>query len=130
LELYIDASPYVKKDRSEVTKCTLCIRTPDLEVIVREAPPARNELEAKYFALEAGLKAVESRGIPPEGLTVYTDCWMLVNQLQGKYEVKDAGFLRHKRLVEDLGTRLGGLNIRYVPKQENLAHRALEERKR
>lgn len=130
MKLYIDASPIQKEDRQTGTLCTLLIKDGDVQLLTKEAPPSRNELEAKYFALEKGLGALESRGFQGRELTVFTDCWMIVNQLQGRYDVKDPVFIRHKRLVEDLMTKLGSVQVRYIPKKENLAHTTLEDRLR
>ncbi|MFQ5838834.1 MAG: reverse transcriptase-like protein [Thermoplasmata archaeon] len=122
MELYIDASSLPTERGPPTTLCVLLLKDRDTQVLTEEAPPSRNELEAKYFALEKGLKTLASRGTKVSHIRVYTDCWMLVNQLEGKYEVKDPGFRHHKRLVEDLMAKLGSVEIRYIPKNENLAH--------
>ncbi len=50
---------------------------------------------------------------------------MLLNQLQGQYEVKDPEFLEHKARVESLLGRHARTELHYVPKADNLAHEAL-----
>ncbi len=127
VDLYIDACPVEQENHLGGTLCLILIRAQHEQTLMEIAPPSRNELEAKYFALERGLEALMSLAPGDENLRIFTDCWMLVNQLEGKYDVKDPGFQQHKSLVEELRAKLGRVEVRYVPKRENLAHAALEE---
>lgn len=122
MEVYIDASPLLREGQEPGTLCTILIKGEGLQLSVAEAPKSRNELEAKYFALERALEGLPPR--PTGGIQVYTDCWMLVNQLQGRYDVKDPDFLTHKERVEGLLRQLGGGQVHYIPKSENPAHEA------
>lgn len=125
MEVYIDASSLEKEDGDVATLCLFFAAGEAPQTAVREAPRSRNELEAKYFALEEALESLAVRASPPPELRVFTDCWMLINQLQERYDVKDPGFLRHKRRVEDLLARFASAEVLYVPKAENPATVAL-----
>ncbi len=124
MEVYIDALPILREDEGRATLCVFLLKDDDIRVVAVEAPQAKSELEAKYFALEKALESIHG-GRPPEAMKVYTDCWMLLNQLQGRYEVKDPDFLRHKARVEELLGRHASAELHYIPKAENPAHEAL-----
>ncbi len=125
MEVYIDASSLEKEDGDVATLCLFFASGEEPRTTVHEAPRSRNELEAKYFALEGALESLVEEGATPGPLRIFTDCWMLINQLEERYDVKDPGFLEHKRRVEDLLSRFTSAEVLYVPKAENPAHLAL-----
>ncbi len=125
MDVYIDATPILREDGVMGTLCVYLLKGEDIQVLVEVAPQARNELEAKYFVLERALESIPEDSSPEAGVRVFTDCWMLLNQLQGQYDVKDPDFLQHKARVEELLGRHVKAELHYIPKAENPAHEAL-----
>ncbi len=125
MDLYIDATPILRENHEIGTLCVFLLKGADVRVLAEEAPQAKNELEAKYFALERALESVPEDSAAEAGVRVFTDCWMLLNQLQGQYEVKDPEFLQHKARVEELLRRYAKAELHYVPQADNPAHEAL-----
>lgn len=102
-----------------------------LRTFHRYLGPATNN-QAEYQALIDGLKAV--RDWKPDQLEVYLDSKLVVEQVNGKWKVKEPDLkeLHNKatELLRELGNRV---SVRHVPREENrgadkLVNMALDEK--
>ena len=66
--------------------------------------------EAEYEALLAKLKVVLDLGA--KEVEVYSDSWLVVNQVQGSFEAKDPQMMEYLRLVKQTMDRF--LSVRVV----------------
>jgi len=87
---------------------------------------------AEYLALIEGLKAV--REWKPDRLEVYLDSQLVVEQLKGRYRVKNAELQPLHRMVSSLLEEFGEVEIKHVERSRNagadaLANRAIDEYK-
>jgi ribonuclease H / adenosylcobalamin/alpha-ribazole phosphatase len=74
--------------------------------------------QAEYHALIEGLKAVEAW--KPDRLEVYMDSKLVVEQVSGKWKVKDPELLELHAQATELLKQFGDrVNIRQVPREEN-----------
>lgn len=85
---------------------------------------------AEYLALIDGLrKAAEWR---PDRLEVYMDSQLVVEQVAGRYKVRDPGLQPLHRQVQDLLQAFPRVSVSHVPRERNrgadaLANRAIDE---
>jgi ribonuclease HI/probable phosphoglycerate mutase len=73
--------------------------------------------QAEYRALEAGLRAARSHGATR--VMVRSDSQLLVNQMKGKYRVKDARLKLLKAELDHLVAALSDVHFEYVPRELN-----------
>ena len=91
--------------------------------------------EAEYHALLKALSIIESKWLVPNKgrlsqttgpLRIYSDSKLMVNQVNGEYEVKDAKLLELWKEVSNLRQRIGSISIEWIPREENYAGQWLE----
>jgi ribonuclease HI len=86
--------------------------------------------QAEYLALMAGLrKAAEWR---PDRLEVHMDSQLVVEQVAGRYKVRNADLRPLHRQAVDLLRAFPSVTLRHVPREQNrgadaLANRAIDE---
>jgi ribonuclease HI len=85
--------------------------------------------QAEYRALILGLQAV-ARYQPAE-VQVFLDSELVVHQMNGRYQVKDAGLLALHQEAKRLAAALPGVQFQHVPRSKNhladkLANEALD----
>jgi len=85
--------------------------------------------QAEYRALILGLQAVAR--YQPLSVLVLLDSELVVQQMTGRYQVKDAGLLTLYREAKRLTATLPGIQFRHVPRSQNhladkLANQALD----
>jgi ribonuclease HI len=86
--------------------------------------------QAEYLAVIEGLRAAEEW--KPDRLEVYLDSKLVVEQLAGRYRVKNADLAPlHRQAVELLG-RFAQTELSHVPREKNrgadaLANKAIDE---
>ena len=101
--------------------------------IITEEIGDRTNNEAEYLALlrllkllAVHVKAVPSRTTASQGIWIYSDSEVMVNQLNGDYKVKEDRLRKlwdeAKELVKDIGT----VRLQKIPREENLAGLWLE----
>ncbi len=73
--------------------------------------------QAEYLALIAGLKKAISLGF--QQVSVQSDSELLVNQVQGKYRVKNAGLRPLYSEVVKLACSLIAFEINSIPREQN-----------
>ena len=88
--------------------------------------------QAEYLAVIEGLRAVEEW--QPDRLEVYLDSKLVVEQLAGRFRVKNAALMSLSRQASDLLKRFGQVSITHVPREKNkgadaLANKAIDEYK-
>ncbi|HEV2236476.1 MAG TPA: ribonuclease HI family protein [Ktedonobacterales bacterium] len=79
--------------------------------------------QAEYRALLYGLKAVAA--YQPSAVEVYLDSELVVNQLNGRYQVRDAGLRPLFEEARQLAQALPAVRFAHVPRAQN--HRADRE---
>lgn len=89
--------------------------------------------QAEYRALIYGLKAIAPR--KPSLVTVKLDSELVVQQMTGRYQVRDEGLRPLHAEARALAAALGAVRFVHVPRAENhladaLANQALDERMR
>lgn len=88
--------------------------------------------QAEYLAIIEGLRAVEE--LKPERLEVFLDSKLVVEQIAGRFRVKNGALAPlHHQAVELLG-RFAQVDVNHVPRERNrgadaLANRAIDEYK-
>lgn len=89
----------------------------------------KNSNEAKYLALIKALEILKekTRRVKIESATIYSDCWMVVDQHNERMGVKEAEILalkeRADNLVKGMSTKI---NVEYIPRIENKARELVE----
>ncbi|XP_031260840.1 uncharacterized protein LOC116119024 [Pistacia vera] len=73
--------------------------------------------EAKYEALFAGLSLAKEMGI--KKLEVKSDSQLVVNQLQGSYQVRDPKMTSYLSLAKELQSAFEEIAITQVPRYDN-----------
>ena len=73
--------------------------------------------QAEYRALEAALRAAKNHGA--KKVMVRSDSQLLVNQMLGKYKVKDARLKLLKAELDHLVTNFEDVHFSYVPRELN-----------
>lgn len=81
--------------------------------------------EAEYEALLVGLKIAKEMGV--KHLTVYYDSMIVVNQVNGMYEVKDVSMKQYLKLINSLSSGFKALIISQVPRSKNKQADALSK---
>lgn len=87
--------------------------------------------QAEYQAIIAGLeKAV---GLGAKSAEVKSDSELVVNQINGRYKIKNTGLRPLYQKVVQLIGRLESFSISYIPREQNkaadaLANKALDEK--
>ena len=86
--------------------------------------------KAEYLALIDGLRKVAEWR--PERLEVYMDSQLVVEQVAGRYKVRNADLQPLHRQAMDLLRAFPGATVSYVPRERNrgadaLANRAIDE---
>ena len=74
--------------------------------------------EAEYEALIAGLKLAKDAGA--EGIEIFSDSMLVVQQLKGEYDAKDEGMIQYLKVVRCLVSDFLYWNITKIPKTENI----------
>ena len=82
--------------------------------------------EAEYKAVIAALHALQMRGISGH-IIIYSDSQLIVNQLVGKYKIKNNRLLSLWQVVKRLEKNFASVRYKWVPREKNYAGRALEE---
>ncbi len=91
--------------------------------------------EAEYHALLKALSIIESKWLTRDKgrlpqttapFRVYSDSKLMVNQVNGDYEVKDAKLRDLWREVNKLRQRIGSISVEWIPREENYAGQWLE----
>src|SRR5262249_17851564 len=101
--------------------------------IITEEIGDRTNNEAEYLALlrllkllAAHVKAAPSLNAAGQGIWIYSDSEVMVNQLNGDYKVKEDRLRKlwyeAKELVKDIGV----VRLQKIPREENLAGLWLE----
>lgn len=90
---------------------------------------ADDEIEAKYLALIKALQLLKDElGIEKKSISIYSDCWMLVNQYNKLMEIKESKLMGLKDTVDNIAKKISGkIELTYIPKEENLATRLLRK---
>ena len=88
--------------------------------------------QAEYLAVIEGLRAVEEW--KPDRLEVNLDSKLVVEQLAGRYRVKNADLAPLYRQASELLGRFAAVELKHVPREKNkgadaLANRAIDEYK-
>ncbi len=87
-----------------------------LETISRHIGQGTNN-QAEYRALIAGLeRALE---LQARAVEVRSDSQLMVEQMSGRYKVKDAALKPLFQKAQDLRWRFGGFSIGYIPRHKN-----------
>ena len=73
--------------------------------------------QAEYRALEAALRAAKGHGA--KKVMVRSDSQLLVNQMKGKYKVKDAQLKLLKAELDHLVTNFDDVHFEYIPRELN-----------
>lgn len=86
--------------------------------------------QAEYLAIIEGLRAVEEW--KPDRLEVYLDSKLVVEQLAGRYRVKNADLAPLFRQASELLRRFPEVELKHVPREKNkgadaLANKAIDE---
>jgi ribonuclease HI len=86
--------------------------------------------EAEYHALIDGLKAVEPW--KPDRLEVYLDSKLIVEQMNGRYRVREARLQTLNALAKELLGRFEDVLVKHVEREQNkradyLANQAIDE---
>ncbi len=76
--------------------------------------------QAEYQALILGLQAVKR--YEPAAVQVYMDSELVIHQMNGRYQVKDAGLLPLYQEAKQLAATLPAVAFAHVPRSQN--HRA------
>ena len=91
--------------------------------------------EAEYHALLKALSIIDSKWIGPNRgkpaqttgpLVIYSDSELMVNQVNGKYEVKDAKLRDLWRKANEVKQRIGSISVEWISREENYAGQWLE----
>ncbi len=91
--------------------------------------------EAEYRALLKALAIIDSKWPNPNRekpsqtrgpIKIYSDSKLMVNQVNGAYEVKDAKLLDLWREASELKRRIGTVSVEWIPREENYAGQWLE----
>lgn len=90
----------------------------------------RTNNQAEYLALIKALEVLASIGC--RSVTAYTDSQLVVNQLTGRYRVRDAELKRLHSRVSELAKKFEKFDIVYVSREANreadrLANQAIDE---
>jgi ribonuclease HI len=88
--------------------------------------------QAEYLAIIEGLRAVEEW--KPDRLEIYLDSKLVVEQLAGRYRVKNAELAPLHRQASELLARFPGVQVKHVPREKNkgadaLANKAIDDYK-
>lgn len=85
--------------------------------------------QAEYHALILGLQAVTR--FQPASVQVLLDSELVVHQMNGRYQVRDAGLLPLYQQAKQLAAALPGVQFAHVPRRQNqradtLANKAMD----
>ena len=88
--------------------------------------------QAEYLAIIEGLRAVQDW--KPDRLEVYLDSKLVVEQLGGRYRVKNGALAPLHRQAVELLQLFPGVEVKHVPREKNkgadaLANKAIDEYK-
>nr|GEX88975.1 reverse transcriptase domain-containing protein [Tanacetum cinerariifolium] len=81
--------------------------------------------KAEYEALIAGLRIAEQMGV--ENLQANVDSWLVANQVNGTYIVKEQGMIKYLEKVRTLTSTFKKFSIKQVPRGENKKADALSK---
>jgi ribonuclease HI len=100
-----------------------------LQGLVRYIGTATNN-QAEYLALIEGLRAVSEW--KPDRLEVFLDSKLVVEQMKGRYRVKNGSLAALHRQAQELLESFPEVTIAHVPREKNrgadaLANRAIDE---
>jgi ribonuclease HI len=91
--------------------------------------------EAEYHALLKALSIIDSKWLSPNKgklpqttgpFRIYSDSELMVKQVNGKYEVKDAKLRDLWSEVSELRKKVGHVSVEWIPREENYAGQWLE----
>jgi ribonuclease HI len=85
---------------------------------------------AEYAAALIGLEHAVSRGAT--AVRLFADSELLVNQVNGRYRVKNEGLRPLFLRVRELIAKIGSVEVKYIPREQNkeadaLANKAIDE---
>ena len=86
--------------------------------------------EAEYYALIEGLR--EARKFNPSHLTCFLDSSLVVNQLTGRFKIKEARLRQLIFKIKTLEKEFGSIQYGYIPREKNqeadaIVNRTLDE---
>lgn len=113
IEVYVDGS-----GGDNPGYAWICIQTGEESFV---SLPSHTNNETEYLAV---ISALRRFGADHDEIVVYSDSWLVVSQISGAYKTKDARMLRLKR--EALRAKKSGHEIRWIPRERNVAGRRLE----
>jgi ribonuclease HI len=101
-----------------------------LEKIARYLGKTTNNI-AEYRAAIIGLEHAVSAGASK--VRLFADSELLVKQLNGQYKVKNEGLKPLHTRAKELITRIGSVEVQYIPRAQNkeadaLANKAIDEK--
>lgn len=73
--------------------------------------------QAEYTAVLEGLR--RARALGARRVTLRSDSRLLVEQLEGRYRVKNPALRRLHRLVREAAASFGGIRYEHVPRERN-----------
>jgi ribonuclease HI len=82
------------------------------------SPEASNNV-AEYVALTKALEKVRSLGLQDSEIEVRSDSELLVNQIQGTYDVKAPRLMPYHKKLKDLLTQFKNIRFRWIRREEN-----------
>lgn len=99
--------------------CGIILFSPSGEEILRESlyiGRTTNNV-AEYTAIKRALSIALEMGI--KELTIYSDSSLVVNQLNGRFRVRDKNLLKHHDQVISLARGLDRFLVKYIPRDGN-----------
>lgn len=128
LEIYIDGASRGNPGRSGVG---VLIRDADggIHQIMRDIGIATNN-EAEYEALITALRFAKE--LKKNHLKIYTDSFLLANQINGSWRVRDSKIASLWKCAKELIVEFEEVEVKHIPRELNreadrLANRALDE---
>jgi len=96
----------------------------------------RTNNEAEYIALLKALSIIEAKwgaigeasGKGAEPIKVHSDSMLIVNQVNGSYEVTDVKLRQLCENVKGLMKKMSAVKLEWIPREENYAGQWLEDR--
>ena len=73
--------------------------------------------KSEYEALIAGLSLAKQMGA--ENVQVYSDSQLIISQLQGEYQAKDASMIRYLAIANRLIEKFQSCKLTQIPREQN-----------
>jgi len=99
-----------------------CIVFNDGRIIKRELEEERTNNEMEYMALLKALELCEEESI------IYSDSRLVVEQVAGRWKIRKEHLLRYALKARNL-IREKRVELKWIPREENLAGNLLEQKK-